>query len=72
MAAAAAAVAAAVAAAAAAVSGYDGNGRRASSRVIRLAAGGDVWRWWAGGYAGLPVVRFTPTLHPTGGLRWAN
>ena len=26
----------------------------------------------AGGYAGLPVVRFTPTLHPTGGLRWAT
>ena len=42
-------------------------------------AGHGLYRWGclevvdrAGGYAGLPVVRFTPTLHPTGGLRWAT
>ena len=53
-AAAAAAVAAAAVAAAAATGGYDDDDRRASSRVIRLAAGGDVWR---GGPAGTPVHR---------------
>ena len=45
---------AAVAAAAAATGGYDDDDRQASSRVIRLAAGGDAWR---GGPAGTPVHR---------------
>ena len=54
-------VAAAVAAAA---SGYDDNDRRASSRVIRLAAGGDVWRWWTGP-AGTPVCLSCASRRPS-------
>ena len=43
-----------MAAAAAATGGYDDDDRQASSRVIRLAAGGDAWR---GGPADTPVHR---------------
>ena len=58
-------------AAATATGGYDDDDRRASSRVIRLAAGGDV-KYGAGGPAGTPVhvgcLRHG-ALHPAGGLQ---
>ena len=60
--------AAAAVAAAAATGGYDDDDRRASSRVIRLAAGGDVWRSSAGRDAGCYVgcLRYGYLYLPTG------
>ena len=47
-----------------------GSDRQASSRVIRLGAGGDVWRSSAGRDAGCYVgcLRYDD-LHPAGGLQ---
>ena len=64
-------------AAAAATGGYDDGDRRASSRVIRLAAGGEVWR---GGPAGTPVhrsgaIRLAPPSYrraAAAGVRWTQ
>ena len=50
--------------------GYDDDDRRASSRVIRLAAGGDVWRSSAGRDAGCyGRMLASNALHPAGGLQ---